>query len=138
MLRVSRSVAIPLAEIDLRAVRASGPGGQNVNKTSTAAHLFFDIRGSSLPEFYKERLLALPDQRITAEGRVVIKSAEHRSLEKNREVALERLAQLIRSAGRTEKRRKPTRPSRNARARRVDSKKKTGRIKSLRGGVRPE
>lgn len=138
VLQLSRNVVLPLAEIDIQAVRASGPGGQHVNKTSSAAHLFFDIRASSLPDFYKGRLLALADQRITQEGVIVLKAQTYRSLERNREEVLERLANLIREAVKTEKARRATRPSRTARAKRVDSKKKQGKVKSLRGRVRPE
>lgn len=138
MLRISQTVSIPPNEIEVQAVRSSGPGGQNVNKTASAAHLFFDVRKSSLPEHYKNRLLAQADQRLTQDGVIVIKAQESRSLEKNRQEALERLADMIRAAGATRKRRRPTRPSRNARAKRVESKKKTGRNKMLRGRVRPD
>jgi len=137
-LRISTGVVIPLTEIEVRAVRAAGPGGQHVNKTASAAHLFFDIHASSLPDFHKERLLALTDQRISAEGVVVIKAREHRSLESNRELALERLAALVRSATRRRKPRRPTVPTRAARARRMDAKTKQGRVKTLRGKVGPD
>ncbi len=138
VLQLSNNVAIPLSEIEIQAVRASGAGGQHVNKTSSAAHLFFNIRASSLPDFYKGRLLAMADQRITQDGVIVLKAQTARSLERNREEVLARLANLIRAAVKTRKARRATRPSRTARAKRVDSKKKQGKVKSLRGRVIPE
>jgi len=132
MLRISRQVAIPDDEIEISAVRAAGPGGQHVNKAATAVHLRFDVRHSSLPDFYKQRLLALSDHRITKDGVVVIKAQAHRSRELNRAAALERLRELIRTAGVVAKARRPTRPSRNARRKRVDRKTRHGRIKALR------
>ncbi len=134
-LPISARVSIPLQEIELTAIRAGGPGGQNVNKVASAVHLRFDIRASSLPEFYKERLLALSDQRITGEGVVVIKSQEHRSQEKNREAALARLQSLIRSVAVTRKARRPTRPTRAARERRLSEKRARGETKARRGRV---
>ncbi|MCC5808024.1 MAG: aminoacyl-tRNA hydrolase [Opitutales bacterium] len=138
MLRISNSVSIPPEEITVRGVRAGGPGGQHVNKASTAVHLFFDVRNSSLPDAYKSRLLARGDRRITGDGVVVIKAQEHRSLEKNRADAMERLRELVRSAGVVRKRRRPTKPSRNARAKRMDAKTKASRTKALRSRVKPE
>ncbi len=132
MLPITDTVAIPLGEIDIEAIRAQGAGGQNVNKVASAVHLRFDIPASSLPETIKERLLKLNDQRITREGVVVIKAQEFRSQEKNRAAALARLQQLIRRAVVTPKRRRPTRPSLKARQKRVDQKVRRGRIKALR------
>ena len=135
MLIISNNVSIPSHEIDMHAIRAQGAGGQNVNKVSSAIHLRFDIRASSLPDFYKEKLLALNDYRITKDGCVVIKSQEHRSQELNREAALERLAILIKSVNVVQKVRKPTKPSRSSQQKRMDKKSKHGQNKALRGRV---
>lgn len=132
MLEISTRVQIPDHEIQFRAIRAGGPGGQHVNKTASAIQLRFDIRASSLPEFYKARLLALRDQRINREGVIVIRAEDHRSQTSNREAALERLRELIQQVGRTRKKRRPTRPSKRAKLRRIKEKKQRGRNKQLR------
>ena len=137
-LAISSQVSIPLAEIEIQAIRAQGAGGQNVNKVSSAIHLRFDIEASSLPDFYKERLQQLGDQRLSSEGVIVIKAQRFRSQEKNRADALTRLQELIRSAGVTQKKRRPTKPSKRARKKRVDRKTKRGQVKSLRGRVAPD
>jgi ribosome-associated protein len=131
-LKISARVSILLAEIEMEAVRASGPGGQNVNKVSSAIHLRFDIAGSSLPDFYKQRLLKLNDSRITRDGTVVIKAQNYREQEKNRAEALQRLAQLIRRVATVDKKRIATKPTRASRQRRLESKKRQGERKALR------
>lgn len=134
-LEITASVTVPAEEIEFTAMRSRGPGGQNVNKVSSAIRLRFDIGKSSLPDDWKRRLLALRDQRIGDDGVVLIRSDEYRSQERNRQAALERLRQLLLGVSSPPKKRIPTRPTRAARKKRLDDKGHRGKVKSLRGKI---
>ena len=132
MLEISDQLSIADEEIEISAIRAQGAGGQNVNKVSSAIHLRFEIKTSSLPDAVKRRLLVTNDQRITSDGVVVIKAQNHRTQEKNRSEALARLKELIKGALRVPRKRIPTRPGRAAKEKRMDTKKRRGSLKKLR------
>ena len=134
MIRITDDIAIDDREISERFVRASGPGGQNVNKVATAVELRFDVRGSSLPPDMKQRLIVLAGQRLTTDGVLLIDSREHRTQGQNREAALLRFVELLQRAARRPKTRRPTRPKAGAREKRLDTKKRRGTVKALRTG----
>ena len=135
VLHISSHVIIPDSEIDIHAMRSQGAGGQNVNKVSSAIHLQFDIAASSLPQFYKEALLKVKDHRVSQEGVITIKAQQYRSQEQNREDALTRLSELIQRVAIPRKKRRATKPTKGSQNRRIESKKKQGRLKALRGTI---
>ena len=134
-LTITNRLAIPDSEIQFNAIRAQGAGGQNVNKVASAIHLRFDIQASSLPDYYKRRLMQLRDSRISSEGVVIIKAQRYRDQEKNRQDALQRLQSLILRVVIRQKRRIPTKPTKASKQRRLDEKSKRGRQKALRRKV---
>ena len=137
MVYISDQIEIPDEEVELKAIRSQGAGGQNVNKVATAIHLRFDLNSPAIPDAVRRRLLSSGDSRITADGVLVIKAQNHRTQEKNRAEAIARLQALILEATRVRRKRIATRPSRAARKKRLDAKKKRGALKKLRS-TRPE
>ena len=133
MIRITDTIGIEERELDERFVRASGPGGQNVNKVSTAVELRFDVRASALPYDMKQRLIALAGSRMTGEDVLLIDSREHRTQAQNREAARARLVALLQHAAKRPKTRRPTKPKRAAKEKRLESKRQRGEVKSLRG-----
>ena len=135
MLEISNSITLAEWEIELSAIRSMGSGGQRVNKVATAIHLRFDIKRSSLPQVYKERLLALSDSRITNDGVIIIKAQQYRTQEQNKEDALQRLKQFIKTAMVVKKKRRETNPTKSSKRKRMDNKTRKGATKVLRGKV---
>ena len=136
ILYINRRISIPISEIDFKAIRASGPGGQNVNKVSSAIHLRFDVNESSLLDGYKARILSFSDQRISSDGIIVIKSQNSRLQARNKEVALERLQELLKVIFTDKPKRRPTRPTRGSKERRLKKKSERSAIKAGRGRVK--
>lgn len=135
ILKIAPFISIPLEEVELNAMRSQGAGGQNVNKVSSAIHLRFDIKASSLPDYYKLRLLAVRDKRITRDGIIIIKAQQHRTQEQNRKDAIERLVEFLKTVAHVPKERRPTRATRGSQQKRLDSKTRRGQVKALRGKV---
>lgn len=131
-IEISQRVQIPEHELEWQFIRSSGAGGQNVNKVATAAQLIFDIRASSLPEFYQQRLLNRADHRITQSGKIIIKCQQTRSQADNRALALEQFIELVKSVNTVQKKRIPTRPSKASRQRQITQKKQRSEKKALR------
>lgn len=136
MTTISSNITIPEHEIEISYVRSSGPGGQNINKVSTAVHLRFDVKASSLPDWLKNRIYAANDSRITSKGVIIIKANEYRSQSKNRKEAIDRLREMIKELSLQQKKRRPTVPSKAFHEKRLESKKKKSQIKEMRKQIK--